>query len=404
MISIILRGQESCSSCNVLLGDYFQIITRIMAVQQIDRMHMNSSTAPHIDHKAARLMIVDDEPTNLKLLDKMLRAEGYENLTLIQDPREVLSAYERIMPDVILLDLNMPYLDGFALLDQLKSQLSINMPPVLVLTAQHGRENRISALDQGARDYLTKPFDRSELLARVRNLIDAHQLHKLVMTENEVLENRVYERTCELRETRLQIVQRLGRAAEYRDNETGLHILRMSHTTALLARSFGWDRQRCELILHASPMHDIGKIGIPDHILLKPGKLDPAEWEIMKTHTIIGANILEGDDSDLLTLAREIALTHHEKWNGSGYPSGLKGETIPLSGRLVALADVFDALTSVRPYKKAWPVEEALDYIRENRGTHFDPDVVDVFLQVVPEILEIHARYAEPVESEAATV
>ena len=364
---------------------------------------MNSNAIPFITPKPARLLIVDDEPTNLKLLDKMLRTEGYENLTLIQDPREVLAAYERTTPDVILLDLNMPHLDGFAVLEQLKSLLHINMPPVLVLTAQQGRENRLRALDQGARDYLTKPFDRSELLARVRNLIDAHQLHKLVKMENEVLESRVHERTRELRETRLQIVQRLGRAAEYRDNETGFHILRMSHTTALLARYLGWDQQQCELLLHASPMHDIGKIGIPDAILLKPGKLDPAEWEIMKTHAVIGANILEGDSSELLTLAREIALTHHEKWDGSGYPNGLKGEAIPLSGRLVAIADVFDALTSERPYKKAWSVEAALDYIRENRGTHFDPAIVDLFLGVIPEILAIRARYAEPAETAAAT-
>ncbi len=363
---------------------------------------MNSNPIQLIDSKAARLLIVDDEPTNLKLLDKMLRSEGYENLTLIQDPREVLAAYEHAVPDVILLDLNMPHLDGFAVLEQLKSRLHLNMPPVLVLTAQQGREIRLRALADGARDYLTKPFDRFELLARVRNLIDAHQLHKLVMMENEVLESRVRERTCELRETRLQIVQRLGRAAEYRDNETGLHILRMSHTTALLARQFGWDQQQCELLLHASPMHDIGKIGIPDHILLKPGKLDPAEWAIMKTHTVIGANILEGDSSELLTLAREIALTHHEKWDGGGYPGGLRGDAIPLSGRLVAIADVFDALTSERPYKKAWPVDAALDYIRENRGTHFDPDIVELFLGVIPEIMAIRACYAEPDQSTAA--
>jgi putative two-component system response regulator len=192
------------------------------------------------------------------------------------------------------------------------------------------------------------------------------------------------------------VVQRLGRAAEYRDNETGFHILRMSHTTALLARHLGWDLEQCELLLHASPMHDIGKIGIPDSILLKPGVLDSAEWAIMKSHTLIGANILEGDGSELLTLAREIALTHHEKWDGSGYPNGLKGEAIPISGRMVAIADVFDALTSERPYKKAWSVEAALDYIRKNRGTHFDPNIVDLFLRLLPEILAIRARYAEP--------
>jgi putative two-component system response regulator len=254
----------------------------------------------------------------------------------------------------------------------------------------------LRALDQGARDYLTKPFDRSELLARVRNLIEAHRLHKLVRDENALLEARVHERTRELRNTRLQIVQRLGRAAEYRDNETGYHILRMSHTSALLARSLGWDPGRCELLLHASPMHDIGKIGIPDHILLKPGKLSPEEWEIMKTHTTIGAHILEGDDSDVLTLAREIALTHHEKWDGTGYPQGLAADDIPVAGRIVAIADVFDALTSERPYKTAWGVDQAVDFLKHNSGAHFDPALIEVFIGRLPEVLAIRTRYAEP--------
>jgi putative two-component system response regulator len=170
----------------------------------------------------------------------------------------------------------------------------------------------------------------------------------------------------------------------------------MSHTSALLARHLGWSFEDCELLLHASPMHDIGKIGIPDHILLKPGKLTPEEWEIMKTHATIGAHILEGDDSDVLTMAREIALSHHEKWDGTGYPRGLKGEEIPLAGRIVAMADVFDALTSERPYKQAWSVERALDYIRENRGRHFDPRIVDLFVKHLSEILVIRSRYAEP--------
>jgi putative two-component system response regulator len=357
---------------------------------------MNDESSSLLNRRQARFLIVDDEPANLKLLDKMLRAEGYEHLALVQDPREVLKTFELVGPDIILLDLNMPNLDGYAVLEALKAHARHDLPPVLVLTAQQGRDNRLRALEQGARDYLTKPFDRAELLARVRNLIEAHRLHRLVKDENEILEARVRERTRELRETRLQIVQRLGRAAEYRDNETGYHILRMSHTSALLARHLGWSFEDCELLLHASPMHDIGKIGIPDHILLKPGKLTPEEWEIMKTHATIGAHILEGDDSDVLTMAREIALSHHEKWDGTGYPRGLKGEEIPLAGRIVAMADVFDALTSERPYKQAWSVERALDYIRENRGRHFDPRIVDLFVKHLSEILVIRSRYAEP--------
>jgi len=194
----------------------------------------------------------------------------------------------------------------------------------------------------------------------------------------------------------LQVVQRLGRAAEYRDNETGYHTIRMSQTSALLAQKLGWSTTDTEMMLNASPMHDIGKIGIPDHILLKPGKFEPAEWEIMKSHAAIGAELLDGDDSPLLRLAREIALSHHEKWDGSGYPNGLAGEAIPQSGRIAAVADVFDALTSSRPYKRAWTVEAAEAFVRDNTGSHFDPTVEECFLANMPEILAIRDRYPEP--------
>ena len=199
----------------------------------------------------------------------------------------------------------------------------------------------------------------------------------------------VRERTAELMETRLQIVQRLGLASEYRDNETGKHILRVSQTATLIAKYLGWNEIECEILMHATPMHDVGKIGIPDNVLLKPGKLDPEEWELMKAHTTIGARILEGANSEPLLLAREIALSHHEKWDGSGYPHGLSGKDIHLGGRIVALADVFDALTSERPYKKAWTVDAAINMIRENKGLHFDPELVDIFEKHLPEIIAI---------------
>jgi len=191
----------------------------------------------------------------------------------------------------------------------------------------------------------------------------------------------------------LQIVQRLGMAAEYRDEETGSHILRMSHICALLARASGWSEADCDLILNASPMHDIGKIGIPDAILLKPGKFEPHEWEIMKTHAAIGSKLLDGDDSELMHMAREIALCHHEKWDGSGYPNGLAGEAIPQPGRIAALADVFDALTSERPYKKSWPIDAAMAYIEGNSGRHFDPALVEIFRQELPGILKIREHF-----------
>jgi putative two-component system response regulator len=342
-----------------------------------------------------RILIVDDEAANLKLLDKMLRGQGYPNLVLLEDPREVLNCYQQARPDLILLDINMPHLDGYQVMEQLKSLQDPLLPPIVILTAQNGKDYLLRALAAGARDFITKPFDRNELLMRARNLLDAQLAHRLIHDQKNVLEEMIRVRTEELRNTRLQVVQRLGMAAEYRDEETGNHILRMSHISALLARAYGWNEAAIELILNASPMHDIGKIGIPDAILLKPGKFEPDEWEIMKTHAAIGGKLLDGDESELMKMAREIALTHHEKWDGSGYPNGLVGEAIPQSGRIAALADVFDALTSERPYKKAWTIEAAINLIKENSGKHFDPELVKLFLQRLPKILEIRDRFDE---------
>lgn len=344
----------------------------------------------------ARILIVDDEPANLKLLNKLLTSEGYTQLILVQDPREVLGRYLDTRPDLILLDINMPHLDGYQVMAQLKALDDPLLPPIVVLTAQRSRDHLLRVLAEGARDFVNKPFDLVELLMRVKNLVDVNLAHRLVYDQRSVLADVVRARTEELRESRLQVVQRLGRVAEYRDNETGMHIIRMSQVSVLLARSIGWAEGMCELMLHASPMHDIGKIGIRDAILLKPGKLTPEEFEIMKTHVTIGADMLDGDGSELLKLARTIALAHHEKWDGSGYPNGLAREDIPLAGRIVAVADVFDALTSSRPYKKAWPVDEAVAFVKENAGKHFDPEVVTHFLLRLPEILAIIERNADP--------
>jgi putative two-component system response regulator len=347
-----------------------------------------------------RIFVIDDEPANLKLLNKLLASQGYRHLVLIQDPREVLDRYREARPDLILLDVNMPHLDGYQVMEQLKALSDPLMPPIVILTAQHGHDHMLKALALGARDFVGKPFNRDELLMRVRNLLDAQLAHRLVHDQKSVLEEMVRARTDELRQTRLQVVRCLGRAAEYRDNETGLHIIRMSQVSALLARSMGWADDMCELMLHASPMHDVGKIGICDAILLKPGKLTPEEFEIMKTHASIGADMLHGDDSELLKLARTIALAHHEKWDGSGYPNGLAGDAIPLVGRIVAVADVFDALTSSRPYKKAWATDDAVAFLKENAGKHFDPEVVTHFLLRLPEILAIIEFHADPDEQD----
>lgn len=344
---------------------------------------------------SARILIVDDEPANLKLLDRMLANAGYVNRALIEDPREVISAYRAAPADLILLDINMPHLDGYGVMEQLQALQDPLLPPIIVLTAQHDKAYLLRALSAGAADFIGKPFDREELLMRVRNLLSAHLAHRLLHDQKTVLEEMVSERTAELHHTRLMVVQRLGRAAEYRDEETGNHILRMSHICARIAAAAGWDSEQCDLILNASPMHDIGKIGIPDAVLLKPGKLNAEEWQIMQQHASIGAELLDGDDSDLLQMARDIAQTHHEKWDGSGYPQGLTGEEIPLSGRIAALADVFDALLSDRPYKKAWSIADAVDFIESNSGKHFDPRLVELFRGVLPELLLIRDRFSD---------
>ncbi len=342
-----------------------------------------------------KILVVDDEAVNLKLLDKMLRQQGFNELVLVADPDSVVSTYKMETPDLILLDLNMPHKNGFQVLAELQALNDPLLPPVVILTAQLSREFLLKALQAGARDYITKPFDRSELVIRIRNLLDAQLAHRLLHDQKSLLEEMVRARTAELHRTQLQVVQRLGMAAEYRDEETGNHILRMSHVCALLAEQIGWSSAECDLILHASPMHDIGKIGIPDAILLKPGKFTPDEWEVMKSHASIGARLLDGEETELMHMACAIAYTHHEKWDGSGYPQGLKGEAIPQAGRIAALADVFDALTSERPYKQPWPMEKALAFIRDQRGLHFEPALVDAFLGILPNVLEISERYSD---------
>ena len=349
---------------------------------------------PEIGQKS-RILIVDDEPANLKLLEKMLKAEGFSNLLLVSDSRQVKDVYCNDRIDLVLLDINMPYLDGYEVMAQLKELNDPLLPPILVLTAQPGRDFLMRALSEGARDFLSKPFDRYELMARVRNLLDAHQALRFTLDQNGALEEMVHTRTKEVLQSRMEIVQRLGRASEYRDNETGRHILRMSHSAALLAKKLDWSQERCDLMLHASPMHDLGKIGISDTILLKPGRLTPEERTIMETHTVIGADILAGSTFELLESARIIALTHHEKWDGSGYPHRLAGETIPIEGRIAAIVDVFDALTSERPYKKAWPVEEAVATLQQDSGTHFDPILVQQFLSILPDVQRIRERFSE---------
>lgn len=339
--------------------------------------------------RKARILIVDDNQANVTLLTKVLSLAGYENITGITDSREVRAAFEADRHDLILLDIRMPYLDGFGVMAELQPLVEDDYLPVLVLSAQIDDETRIRALQEGAKDFLHKPFETVEVLNRIRNMLEVRLLHNQVREQNSALEKRVGERTRELEETRLDVIQRLGRAAEYRDNETGLHVIRMSRFCEQLALVTGVEAAEATLLLNASPMHDVGKIGIPDSILLKPGKLDAGEWEVMKSHTTIGAELLGGSGHRLMNLAAEVALTHHERWDGEGYPNKLQGEEIPLPGRITTLCDVFDALMSERPYKKAWSEQEAFELIRSEAGQQFDPVLVEAFFDIRPQIMTI---------------
>ena len=346
--------------------------------------------------KSMNILIVDDEAPNIRLLETLLEVDGYKNVVSTQDPRDVIDLCKTRAIDLLLLDINMPHMNGYEVMEQLQT-LGDDKPVVLVLSAQADRSYRHQALDSLALDYVVKPFDTHELLSRIRNLLEVRRAQTYMLHQNQLLESEVLKRTQELVDSRLQVVRRLGRAAEYRDNETGLHIIRMSKIAVLIAKASGMNNAQCELLLNAAPMHDIGKIGIPDHILQKPGKLTPDEWHIMQNHSQIGADILKGDESTLMISAREICLSHHEKWNGTGYPNRLEGEAIPLMARITALADVFDALTSVRPYKKAWELSDALNFINSESGKHFDPQLTGHFMSVVPEIIDIMGEYPEPV-------
>lgn len=321
------------------------------------------------------LLLVDDEPTNLHVLKQILQ-DNYR-LIFARDGDKALELAQQQKPDLILLDIMMPGMTGYEVCSALKASPLTSHIPVIFVTALDDDTDETRGFDVGCVDYITKPVSPAVVRARVRTHLS------LV-------------RVDELRETRLQVVQRLGLAAEYKDNETGLHVIRMSHLSRILARELGFSEAAQEEILHAAPMHDIGKIGIPDAILAKPGKLDADEWDVMKRHPEIGAHIIGEQVSGLLLTARRIALHHHEKWDGTGYPHGLKGDDIPIEARIVAIADVFDALISARPYKPAWPLDKVIALIRSEAGKHFDPHLTELFIAQLPDILEVYEKWGEP--------
>lgn len=336
-----------------------------------------------VEPGSARVVAVDDEQANLDLLRRILEPVGYENLATLTDPREVLPLCRDDEPDLLVLDLMMPHLDGFELHQRLADELpGFTYVPVLFLTADDSREVQEKALSLGGHDFLTKPLSPREVRIRVRNLLTTRALHRELHEMNRELDARVRQRTTELEEARIEILERLALAAEYRDDQTGEHIQRVGRTAARIARELGLDDEKVEHIRRAAPLHDVGKIGIHDSILLKPGQLTDREFDRMETHTLIGADILGGSRFPLLRTAARIARHHHEWWSGAGYPDGLSGEEIPLSARIVAVADVFDSLTHDRAYKDAWDIPTALSFLEKRRGEQFDPRVVDAFLRI----------------------
>jgi putative two-component system response regulator len=332
----------------------------------------------------ARILIVDDEEANVQVLRRILEADGYSEIRSTHDPKAVPELTLGFDPDVILLDVIMPGMDGHAVLDRLREpDLYQPYRPVLVLTSDHSRQAQRDAFAAGAKDFVTKPLSPSEVRLRVRNLLETRILQRELQEQKQALEDRVRERTSELEEARLQILYRLARAAEYRDDDTGQHTRRVGRSAGRIARALGLSSREVARIQMAAPLHDVGKIGIPDSILLSADRLSPADFEVMKTHCVIGADLLASDDVPVLELAAEIALSHHECWDGSGYPAAASGSDVPLAGRIVAVADTFDALTHARPYKEAWPISEALEEIRRLSGRAYDPDVVAAFETVL---------------------
>tara|TARA_R110001583_G_scaffold38455_3_gene124289 strand:+ start:1656 stop:2639 length:984 start_codon:yes stop_codon:yes gene_type:complete len=321
-----------------------------------------------------KVLIVDDEPVNLKVLNNILK-DTYK-LIFAKNGFEALRLVEQDKPDLILLDVMMPDMTGYEVCESLKANALFKSIPIIFVTALSDAVDEAKGLNIGAVDYISKPVTPAVVKARVKT-------HLSLVDVNE------------LRLTRLQVIQRLGRAAEYKDNETGMHVMRMSHYSRVISLAYGHSEKSADELFHAAPMHDIGKIGIPDSIMLKPGKLTNEEFAAMQKHPEIGAEILGESDSDLIELAKIVSMTHHEKWDGTGYPKQLKGEDIPIEGRIVALADVFDALTSVRPYKGAWSIEKAVDFIEEQKNKHFDPELVDLFVKELDKIIEIKDRWKD---------
>ncbi|WP_137227454.1 two-component system response regulator [Shewanella sp. MEBiC00475] len=340
-----------------------------------------------MQNSKATILVVDDTPENIDVLSDVLRGD-YRVKAALSGKIALKIANTNPKPDLILLDVMMPDMDGYEVCEILKKDPVTSKIPIIFVTAKTSVKDEEYGLTLGAVDYVNKPISPSLIKVRVKTHLDLYD-------QSRHLEKLVQARTSELQDTRLEIIRRLGRAAEYKDNETGLHVIRMSKYSELLASKVSNDKTWVDLIYNSAAMHDVGKIGIPDHILRKPGKLDSDEWCMVQKHCEFGSEIIGEHTNPLLRMAREVALYHHEKWNGDGYPFGLKGDNIPLSARVIAIADVFDALTSIRPYKKAWSLEDTMSFIVKQAGIHFDPSLVPLFVESIDEITVIMQQYSD---------
>ena len=384
---------------------------------QISNPLVAGGALPARDATVPRILIIDDEPINIKVITKYLHELGYARCTGLSDSRQAIDTITNDRPDLVILDVMMPFVTGIDILGMLRENPETAHLPVLVLTAAVDRETRLAVLESGATDFLSKPIDPSELSPRVRNALTVKKFHDGLRNQAQDLEMAVRMRTAELEASRQDIIHCLARAAEFRDDDTGQHVLRVGRYAGIIAKAMGFSPDDAEHLAQAAQLHDIGKIGVPDAILLKTGKLEPDEFERMQKHTCIGkrvierlpqhewdelrkhvqigAQILDIPRSPVLQMAARIALTHHEWWDGNGYPLGLAGEDIPLEGRITAVADVFDALSSKRPYKRPFPREKCFQIIEEERGTHFDPAVVDAFFSMRDHIVKIQIELAD---------
>lgn len=369
-----------------------------------------------VDMRTSRIWIIDDASVNVKVVRRHLNDEGYGNVEGFTNPRVALQQLDHKVPDTILLDIMMPEMSGIEVLKVLRSRLDTAHTPILILSASNDRETRLEALDLGATDFLAKPVDRVELIARLRNVLRFKSHHDHLQSYSVRLEEAVKQRTAELAASRLEIVHCLARASEFRDDITGRHVFRVGRYAGIIGSELGLPPQQAHLLELAAQLHDVGKIAIPDSILLKQGKLEPEEYSYMqrhcgfgkrvfdpinhnsdalREHTSLGGELLGTAQSPLIRLASRIALTHHEWWDGSGYPLGLAGDDIPLEGRITAVADVFDALGSRRPYKEAYPLSKCFEILSENRGTQFDPDVLDAFMRRRSDIIDVQLEHAD---------